>query len=313
MRLLWVTGASGFVGRYVARRFADAGWSVAGLGRRAWGAEERERWGVGAWIESDVDRVALDGLAAEAGLPHCVFHAAGGASVGRSIEAPHDDHEDSVSTTSCVLGYLRRHVPDAAFILPSSAAVYGAAPPGPIVEDAPLRPVSPYGRHKRMAEDLCEAASRESGLNITVIRYFSVYGPELRKQLLWDLAQKALLTDGPVELFGTGEETRDMLHAADAASLALCAAKQVGPGLTVINGGSGVATPVREIAETLVGCLGLQAALRFNGEAREGDPKHFQADIGRARALGFDPEHTLADGLAEYADWVRHAIGGPRC
>ncbi len=301
---VWVTGASGFLGRYVARCFADAGWTVAGLGRRGWDAEALRRWGIETWQESPVDTAALETLAGTAALPDCVFHAAGASSVGQSIDRPIEDFSNTVATTAAVLDFIQRNTPDAALVLPSSAAVYGAAPPGPISEDAPINPVSPYGRHKRMAEELCAEAVESFGLSAIVIRYFSLYGPGLRKQLLWDIVRKSLESE-TLDLFGTGDETRDLLHVADAAALALhCVEEQAGSGLSLVNGGSGTAICVREIAERLIACLNRPIEIRFNNETRAGDPMHYQADTRRSVAAGFVPRYDLDAGFAEYAAWA---------
>ena len=74
--------------------------------------------------------------------------------------------------------------------------------------------MSPYGLHKHMAEELCEYYNRIHGYRIRSIRIFSAYGNGLRKQLLWDIYQKYQNT-GRIELFGTGEETRDFIHVSD--------------------------------------------------------------------------------------------------
>src|SRR4030095_13057401 len=80
--------------------------------------------------------------------------------------------------------------PAAILIYPSSAAVYGVVKQAPIGESSPIAPVSPYGLHKAMAEELCSTQSKHFGLRCAIVRFFSVYGPGSRKQLLWDLAQK---------------------------------------------------------------------------------------------------------------------------
>jgi UDP-glucose 4-epimerase len=304
MKLVWVTGARGFLGRHVARHFAAKGHKVAGIDRGHWAAEDRSGWGVGYWVESDVHLASLNELSTQSGLPQLVFHAAGGASVGPSFEDPLTDFNCSVTTTAEVLEFLRREAPSAIFILPSSAAVYGAQEPGPIPEDAPLRPVSPYGAHKLMAEQLCHSANLNFGLRCVLIRYFSLYGPELRKQLLWDLAAKLSGPSPSVELFGTGQETRDMFYIEDAVHLVSTMSSIDRTDNLVVNGGSGQATTVRDIASALIGRLGLSSELRFNGQCREGDPINYQAHMGRAQSLGYKPKWSLEEGLTEYVHWL---------
>jgi UDP-glucose 4-epimerase len=312
VKLVWVTGVGGFLGRHVARHFAANGCAVAGIDRSHWPVEDRSDWGVGHCVESDVHLASLNELAGQSGLPELVFHAAGGASVGPSFEDPLTDYNSSVTTTAEVLEFLRREAPSAIFILPSSAAVYGAQEPGPIPEDAPLRPVSPYGTHKLMAEQLCHSANRHFGLRCVLIRYFSLYGPELRKQLLWDLAAKLSSSSPSIELFGTGQETRDMFYIDDAVRLAWTMSSIDGSDNLIINGGSGEATTVRDIASALIGQLGLSMELRFNGQSREGDPIHYQADMGKAKSLGYKPKWSLEEGLQEYLEWLTNLTRAAR-
>lgn len=299
---IWITGAAGFLGGHVAQVFHDAGWSVSGIDIAPRPSASAVPFA--GWVQGSVDASALAGVA-QGGLPDCVFHAAGSGSVGRSFEDPEQDFADAVTTTQTILGFIRDQAPTATFVLPSSAAIYGACPAEPLAEDRAPAPVSPYGRHKLMAEELCHEASRDDGLRTIVVRYFSLYGVGLRKQLLWDLASKAMAADGGVELFGTGAETRDMLDVRDAARMVLSLVETAGDGATLVNGGTGRALSVREIAQALLVALGLELELRFNGEDRQGDPKHYQADTRRAQALGVIPEVRFEDGVSAYARWFR--------
>ena len=107
---------------------------------------------------------------------------------------------------AAVLEFSRLHAPDARIVLPSSAAVYGAVERTPIEEIDVLRPVTPYGAHKKIAEDLCASFGRYCGVKSAVVRLFSVYGPELRKQLLWDASWRVSRNENG--FFGTGRELR---------------------------------------------------------------------------------------------------------
>jgi UDP-glucose 4-epimerase len=306
MKLAWITGAHGFLGRHVARQLAADGWHVAGIGHGGWAAARRE-WGIDVWKNADIDLPNLDALAAESGRPELIFHAAGGGSVGVSLEQPFADFQRTVTTTAAVLDVVRRRAPDAHVIYPSSAAVYGKAPQQPIAEATPPAPLSPYGVHKLMAEQLCESAARHFGVRSTVIRFFSVYGPGLRKQLLWDLTRQLMACPREVVLHGTGEETRDFLHVDDAARLvALLALHPHAP--AVVNGGSGTAVSIRAVATAVAAARGSAVALRFNGVTRAGDPPHYRADTAGLDAIGFRPTRRWDDGVREYVDWARAAI-----
>src|SRR3990167_1898942 len=104
---------------------------------------------------------------------------------------------------------------EATLVYHSSATVYGLAKQLPISEDATLRPISPYGVYKSMAEQLCQVYDNYYQLSIAVVRLFSIYGAGLQMQLLLDGCNKLCM--GQAEFFGTGEEIRDCLHVIDAA------------------------------------------------------------------------------------------------
>lgn len=313
MKRLWVTGARGFIGRHVARAFAKAGWSVLGLGHGAWSETEARLWGVNYWLKSDITHAALKVLNCKGGRPDAIFHAAGGSSVGQSVAHPLRDFDRTVSTTAVLLDAVRNVASDTLLILPSSAAVYGIAGPGPINEGAPFAPVSPYGLHKCLTEQLVRGANQLFGLRYAVVRYFSVYGPGLQKQILWDLAQKLSSRPKEIVLFGTGEETRDFFHVEDAALFALTVAEKMGGrDPLIVNGGSGESVSVRYIAETLGSLLSPETAIRFNGMQRAGDPFHYQADTQLMNSFGFRPMWRLEKGMAGYVDWLAQTDSGDR-
>lgn len=296
-----VTGAHGFIGRHVARHLAQLGWHVTGLGHGEWESDERLAWGVSRWQAADV---SLENLVAAAGAPRLIVHCAGGASVGLSVERPHDDFHRTVSTTAAVLEFARTHAPEAAVVLPSSTAVYGNASALPTPESAPLAPVSPYGVHKQMAEQLCRIYSRQYGLRTAVVRFFSVYGPYLRKQLLWDACQR-LSRKEPPRFFGEGDETRDWLHVDDGARLLETAARNASSEAPVVNGGTGEPVRVREILAELFRLLGRLGEPVFTGVGRPGEPKHYLADIAAARSWGWAPRIGWRNGLHQYVSWYR--------
>ena len=298
MTRVLVTGAHGFLGRHAARAFARRGAEVTGLGHGAWAEDERRAFGVGRWLAADVTAQALERVGGDF---DAIVHCAGPGSVGRSFEDPEGDRARTVDTTAAVLEHVRRSCPRAALIFPSTPAVHGDRDDAPIRETDPMSPVSPYGAHKRIAEELCRDYAARHGLAIAIIRFFSVYGPGLEKQLLWDACAKLAAGGDTAEFSGTGEETRDWIHVDDATDLILAAA-DAGRAMT-INGGSGERYTIRETLELLRRALGARARLAFDGRVRAGDPRHYWADIARATALGWRPAVRLADGVADYAAW----------
>jgi UDP-glucose 4-epimerase len=279
-----VTGGAGFIGAAVVRALGAAGHrvSIAGMG----------------WRTDPLTPERIAALAPELDL---VVHCAGGSSVGASLQDPYADFAKSVEPFACLLHHLRSRA-GVRVVLLSSAAVYGNAVEVPTPETAPVSPISPYGIHKQICEQLCMSYGRTFGVASVIVRLFSIYGPGLRKQLLWDACRKARA--GDLVFAGSGDEHRDWLHVDDAASLILAATPQASPEAPIFNGGTGVGARVRDVVESICRELGVDAP-RFSGTARPGDPSRYIADITRASALGWSPQFDLARGLSEYVAWFR--------
>lgn len=305
MTTVWVTGAKGFIGRHLARRLNRDGINVAGLGHGAWTEEDFDGTGMSHWVNGDVSEAGLEVLATKTGVPATVFHLAGGSSVGSSLQAPQEDYQRSVESTARLLEWVRSHAPRARLVMASSAAVYGAGHVSPIRETDALKPFSPYGYHKRVAELLFESYSRNFGLNTVVVRLFSVYGSGLGKQLPWDLCCR--LKDGPsrIVLAGTGQEERDWLYVQDAVSYLVESSKYAGPDGFIINGGCGIAVTVKEVAEFIRDDWGADTEIDFSGDSRPGDPKYLVADMVSGRSIGLAPETGWRDGMRRYISWFK--------
>lgn len=307
--LVLVTGAHGFVGREVVKHFATLGHVVVGLGHGAWAELEYRQIGLSNWISGSITIANLDSLALHYGCPDVVIHLAGGSSVGVSFLAPVEDLTRTVMGGAELLEWVRLRSPGTRIVLASSAAVYGACHDAPVREDALCHPFSPYGFHKRMIELLFESYARNFDLRVGVVRLFSVYGSELRKQLLWDACCRLASNVDLLQLGGTGDETRDWLHVSDAARLIALVVEQVSSTYFVVNGGTGVATPVCDIANQLCASWGSKVRPNFSGYARAGDPVHLVADTAYLISLGFIAEKDWCEGISEYVAWFKTVNG----
>jgi UDP-glucose 4-epimerase len=303
---IWVTGANGFIGRHLVGELARTGNAIHGVGHGALDPSDARRLGLQTWTNGEVDAANLSMLATAYGPPSQIFHLAGGSSVRLSIERPFEDFSRTVTSTARLLEWLRGFAPQCRLIVASSAAVYGANHVGPISEDATLTPMSPYGEHKLMMEQLCRSYARSFGLSCSVVRLFSVYGPNLRKQLLWDICSRLRADEPVLTLGGTGAEIRDWTDVRDVVRLLVWIGRGPQPdGFFVINGGSGVGVSVAEIAAQLVRNWGSSTVVRCSGIARPGDPASLLADHRRLGEMKFDWRIPLDRGLADYVEWFK--------
>jgi UDP-glucose 4-epimerase len=286
MRVL-ITGATGFLGGSVGRALVAGGWTVTGCARRD-APEAGFRVERTTYELDDLARAIADAR------PQVLLHAAGSASVAASVAEPHADFLSSVVLTHRVLEATRRAGVKPRFVLLSSAAMYGNPERLPVRESTPTNPISPYGFHKAV----CELAVREYatcfGIPALIARIFSTFGEAQRRLLAWEVFRK--FQDEPeAVLDGTGDETRDFIHAEDLAhQLSAALLKADTPCLT-LNFGSGRATSVREIATRIGTLLGSNKPMRFTARSRPGDPRHWQADLSAYEALTGERVRTELD------------------
>lgn len=297
-----VTGGYGFLGRAVARRFQQHGYRVLGIGHGRWAPEEADAHGFSSWLDAGVTLSSLLSLREPLDL---IVHCGGNGSVGFSLINPLEDFHKTVQTTADLLEFMRLSSSRALLVYPSSAAVYGAKPDRPIKETDALAPISPYGVHKKIVEELLASYSRSYGIRVAVVRFFSIYGPGLTKQLLWDASMRLRAArESPAVFWGTGEETRDWIYSEDAAALIL-AVSQTSELFITVNGASGRRLTVKDTLTLLNDALDTKNTFVFNQLVREGDPRFYHADMGRAGALNWTPVVSLESGIQSYANWLR--------
>jgi UDP-glucose 4-epimerase len=309
MKRIWITGAHGFIGRHLAKWLGECGHVVSGIGHGLWPESEAAAWGVQHWLNGDINASNLQQLLHRGGAPDCIFHLAGGASVGAAVASPHEDFARTVSTTAALLDWVRLEAEGTRFVAISSAAIYGAGHLGPIGERQAGVPFSPYGHHKLMMEQLCHSYAHSFGIPGVIVRLFSVYGSWLRKQLLWDLCTKLSSDARLLELGGTGDELRDWTDIRDVVrvlemAMNVAVAMQTNS-VQVMNAGTGKGTSVREIASIVLNSWSSDASVEFNGRSRPGDPFSLVADSSLLQSLGYEWSVSVEDGVRDYVKWYR--------
>jgi UDP-glucose 4-epimerase len=296
-----VTGGYGFLGRATAQQFKSHGYRVVGVGNGRWYGEEMRTHGFDEWLDASVTMANMITLKDRFDV---IVHCAGNGSVGYSLANPLQDFKKSVDSTAELLEFVRISNPNAVVVFPSSAGVYGAKDDQPIRESDNLNPISPYGYNKRLSEQLCESYSKIFGLKTRVIRFFSIYGPGLTKQLLWDASNKLFNAEREIEFAGTGQETRDFIFVNDAAALIFELAAQNNQ-FILINGASGIRVTVKSLIGQLRDKINQDLNITFGGSIRNGDPQYYHADISLASELGWKPSTSLNKGLDQYIAWFK--------
>ena len=292
-----ITGALGFIGNKVGQYFLDKGYDVIG-----WDRFDSES----SFPVSIVDMLDESEIikALESSLPDIVIHCAGSADVGKSVQNPEADYEGNVTITHNLLFALHKlGMERTRVVFLSSAGVYGNPDKLPITEDTPLNPLSPYAVHKVMCEELCKYFATNYKMHIKVARIFSAYGAGLRKQIFWDMYNKYKST-GCLEMFGTGNESRDYIHVDDVVNALYLLATSDSDDV-IFNVANGEEVTIREATEMFAECIGLSLEkISFNGTVREGDPLNWRADISKIRSLGYVKSVEMNDGLKLYLEWT---------
>ena len=232
------------------------------------------------------------------------INASGSAHVGFSFENPSKDFELNVVNVQKILVAIRDYNNNCKFINFSSAAVYGNPQILPITENSKCKPLSPYGFHKLQSELLLTEYHKFFGLNTCSLRVFSAYGPRLKKQLFWDLYQKAIQGD-EVSLFGTGNESRDFIYIDDLLQIIDLVIQYSPFQGSIYNVGSQVEKTIAEAVAIFIKEFSPEKQIVFTGEVKVGDPINWLANTEKIQKYGFKTQFDLLLGLQKYSEWLK--------
>ena len=313
MKHYLVTSGAGFIGSHIARTLKQQGASVRVFDNFSTGRRENLRGPEGQAAAAAIEVVEGDlrdaARVAEAvrGMD-VVFHEAAFVSVPESMERPQDCLDINV-TGSINLLEAARKAGVHRVVIASSAAVYGDSAELPLVEDTPLRPLSPYATSKIVGELYAGLYTRSFGLEVAVLRYFNVYGPRQSPNSDYAAAVpifvRRLLDGQAITIFGDGRQTRDLIYVGDVVRANLLAAEHPAAAGQVFNICTGQATSILNLVEVLRNLFPAAPAPGF-APARAGD---IYASVGCSTkaetVLGFRAETELAVGLKATVEWMR--------
>jgi len=297
-----VTGAAGFIGSHLARRLLADGHEVLGVDcfTPYYDLALKEANAEGL----DLERLDLAADAIAPLLAGCdgIFHLAGQPGVRSFGEAFADYARRNVVASQRL--FEAAAAAGVRVVFSSSSSIYGDAERYPTPEDAVPEPISPYGITKLACEHLARAYATGFGLDVVVLRYFTVYGPRQRPDMAFARLVAALAQGTQFELYGDGSQTRGFTYVDDVVAATAAAMEHASAG-AVLNVGGGAEASMREAVATLEGIAGRPLELRRRGAAA-GDVARTAADTRRIEAaLGWRAGTPLAEGLA--AQW-KHAV-----
>lgn len=311
-----VTGAAGFIAATVCEQLLAAGHRVVGVDNlnaaydirlKEWRLDRLRRRAGFTFLKADVaDRHSLrDLLAVSAGEPpfEAVLHLAARAGVRPSVADPWTYLETNVVGVLNMLELCRvARVPK--FILSSTSSLYGSHNALPFrEEDDTDRPLSPYAASKKAAEALCHTYHHLYGIDISILRYFTVYGPAGRPDMSPFRFVQWISEGRPVIVFGDGGQSRDFTYVEDVARGTVAALKPLG--YAIINLGSDRPIKLLDLIRLIEQLVGRAAQVVHRPPQRADMPATW-ADIGKARRLlDWQPTTRLEDGLAALVDWYR--------
>lgn len=304
-----VTGAAGFIGSHLTEALLAKGHEVVGVDAfiSYYPRPIKEKNLEVARGNSRFQFHELDLRAAELGpiVEGCdvIFHEAAMAGLMKSWS----EFELYVTCNMIATKRLLEAARDAKIpqiIHISTSSVYGKEATGP--EDSPLTPFSPYGITKVAAENLCRSFEANFGLPVTVLRYFSVYGPRQRPDMAYNILIRNLFKGESFTMYGDGEQTRSNTFVADCVNATILAYEKRSVALgQVFNVGGGEIITLNQVIRMLEEIMGEKANIQRK-PPRPGDQKHTAANIGKISGmLGYHPATRVLDGLKAQVEWEK--------
>ena len=315
-----VTGAAGFIGSQVSRLLLEAGHEVVGVDNVNSAYDPRlKEWRLdqlAALPRFRLERVDIGDLAAlervfaeaqrQAGgnAPFAaVLNLAARAGVRPSVADPWVYFQTNGDGTLNLLELCRRYGVRK-FVLSSTSSLYGAHNPIPFAEDADTnRPLSPYAASKKAAEAISFTYHHLHGLDVTVLRYFTVYGPAGRPDMSVFRFMRKIAEGQPITVFGDGLQQRDFSYIDDIARGTVAALRPIG--FDVINLGGDRPIRLDYVIEQIGELVGRQPIIQY-APAHPADVPATWANVAKAaRLLAWQPQVSLEEGLRRTADWYR--------
>ena len=309
-----VTGAAGFIGARVAEMLLEQGQAVTGVDNlndaydvrmKEYRLRRLQALRGFAFVRADIsDRTFVTRhLSLGRQTFDAVINLAARAGVRASVENPWAFVETNVFGTLNLLELCRQRG-IGKFILASTSSIYGSNAPLPTPESADSdHPLQPYAASKKSAEVLCHSYHSLYDLDVSVVRYFTVYGPAGRPDMSMFRFAKWITEEQPLHLYGDGEQSRGFTYVDDIARGTLAALQTLG--YEIVNLGGHEVITMNRLIEMLEEIIGKQARIERH-PPNPADMLTNWADVSKARRLlGWQPQVGLREGVQRIVDWYR--------
>ncbi len=304
-----VTGGAGFIGSHLAERLVELGNRVVVyddfddfyLGKER-NLEHLNGNGNFQLVRGSIlDFETLSSLVKRSDM---VFHMAAQAGIRYCIDNPGKAHSVNATGTLNVL-MAAKQAGTEKVVYASSSGIFGNTEYVPMDEKHPTNPNSPYGASKLAGEKYCLAFNEVYGLDVTCLRFFSVYGPRGRPdQVIHSMAAKIVNSEPPV-IYGNGQQTRDFTYVSDVVESILLAASTDASSATVFNIGFGREVTINDVCRRILASLGREGISPIYKDTYKGEFPRTLADNTRAaRVLGWRPKVDLDEGIRHFLAWL---------
>jgi UDP-glucuronate 4-epimerase len=314
--VIFVTGAAGFIGSHLSERLCARGDDVIGYDNfdKFYARVDKERNlsklrsdPKFTFVEGDIrDAAALERVFAER-HPEVVVHLAALAGVRPSLDNPSRYADVNVTGTQRVFDASRAHGV-ARFVFGSSSSVYGSDSEPPFKESDPcLTPLSPYAATKRANELMLYTAHHLYAVDITCLRFFTVFGPRQRPDLAIHKFARLMAGAKPIPMFGDGSSSRDYTYVDDIIDGVVAAIDQArgAPAFRVYNLGGSRTTTLKQLIDLVAKSLAMKPTIETLPE-QPGDMKRTLADVELSgKELGYAPKVSMEEGMRRFAEWWR--------
>jgi UDP-glucuronate 4-epimerase len=306
-----VTGAAGFIARRVIEELTDQGHEVIGIDNlndsydvrlKLWRLEQLQKRSNFKFVQDDICR---QGVFSDLSKNHknieAVIHLAARAGVRQAVEIPELYLQTNAAGTLNVLEWCRL-TEVKKIVIASTSSIYGANPPLPTPEEADSsHPLQIYAASKKAAEVMAYTYHHLFGLDATIVRFFTVYGPAGRPDMVMFRFTQWVAEGKPVQVTGDGTQMRGFTYLDDIAKGVILGLKPLG--YEIINLGGHETITINELLQKIEERVGKKAIVEYIPR-HPADVEANWADVQKARRLlAWEPQVSLDDGISRLVDW----------